>query len=246
MRFRPTMVIMLPILRRTLRPAVIGGAVTLALAGAAAAQQQPAQQGAEPLPAPLLPPAQRSGAPAAGQAQRGGVLSQGVVKEQHGAWRILCESIDGPGADRCALVQNVESAERPGFGLVVMVLKTPDGKTRMRVAAPAGIFLPPGLGLRVDGKAMGNAPFWFCTPFACETEAIVTDELMKSLKSGKEALFVIYERPEKGTGLVVSLDGFTAGHQALAVWHPPPGQPAPGGAAAPPAAGQSVEAPSQK
>jgi len=149
------------------------------------------------------------------------LAEQGVLKAQHGDWRILCEAAGGPGAERCALVQNVESAERPGFGLVVMILKTPDSKTRMRVAAPLGIFLPPGLGLRIDGEEVGNAPFWFCRPFACETEAIVTEPIMERLKNGREALFILFERQDKGTGLIVSLNGFSAGHQALAVWRPP-------------------------
>lgn len=177
-----------------------------------AAQAQTVQQGGNPLPRPQSP------------SQSGSLAEQGVLKEQHGDWRILCEAAAGPGAQRCALVQNVESADRPGFGLVVMILKTPDGKTRMRVAAPLGIFLPPGLGLRVDGEVIGNAPFWFCRPFACETEAIVTSELMQRMQSGNEALFVLFERPEKGTGLVVSLTGFTAGHSALVTWQPPAGE----------------------
>jgi invasion protein IalB len=148
------------------------------------------------------------------------LVEQGVQKAQYGDWRILCEAATGDGAARCALVQNIESAERPGFGLVVMILKTPDDKTRMRIAAPLGIFLPPGLGLRIDGEEVGNVPFWFCRPFACETEAIISSQIMEKLKRGDEALFVLFERPDKGTGLIVSLSGFHAGHQALNVWHP--------------------------
>ncbi len=158
--------------------------------------------------------------PGAGLAQSA-LAEQGVLKSQHGDWHILCEAAAGPGAERCALVQNIQSAERPEFGLVVMILKTPDNKPRMRIAAPLGIFLPPGLGLRVDGEEVGNVPFWFCRPFACETEAIITDRIMERLRQGREALFVLFERPEKGTGLIVSLNGFSAGHQALQLWRPP-------------------------
>ena len=50
--------------------------------------------------------------------------------------------------------------------------------------------------------------------------------------------------PEKGTGLIVSLNGFSAGHEDLDVWKPPPPEadageanqePAPAEAPAPPA-----------
>lgn len=152
--------------------------------------------------------------------------NQGVLKAQHGDWKILCEAASGEGAGRCALVQNIESADRPGFGLVVMVLKAPDGKSRMRVAAPMGIFLPPGLGLRVDGKVIGNAPFWYCRPFACETEAVITADLLAAFQTGKQAMFVIFEQPEKGTGLPVSLNGFATGFKALGIWQRKPFAPA--------------------
>lgn len=169
--------------------------------------------------APALVPGDRQ------PSDQSALAEQGVLREQHGDWRILCEAATGPGAERCALVQNVESAERPGFGLVVMILKTPDReagvKTRMRVAVPLGVFLPPGLGLRIDGAEVGNAPFWFCRPFACETEAIVTDKILDQLRTGREALFILFERPDKGTGLIVSLNGFSAGHGALDTWRPP-------------------------
>ncbi|MHA1523891.1 MAG: invasion associated locus B family protein [Alphaproteobacteria bacterium] len=149
-------------------------------------------------------------------------FDQGVLKAQFGDWKILCETATGEGAQRCALVQNIESSDRPGFGLVVMVLKAPDGKSRMRVAAPMGIFLPPGLGLRVDGKVIGNAPFWYCRPYACETEAVITPKLLTAFQTGKQAMFVIFEQPDKGTGLPVSLNGFAAGHQALGTWRAKP------------------------
>lgn len=200
------MLLICRIWRPTLR--FVAAAATAVLV-AAAPPPAAAQSGSQLVPGDQEP---------TGQAN---LADQGVLKEQHGDWRILCEAAAGPGAQRCALVQNVESAERPGFGLVVMVLKTGDGKTRMRVAAPLGIFLPPGLGLRVDGEEVGNAPFWFCRPFACETEAIITDEIMERLRNGREALFVLFERPDKGTGLIVSLDGFSAGHEALGIWRPP-------------------------
>lgn len=219
------------ILLRTLRNMVAVAAVSTMLLAPGDARAQ--EDGSQLLPGDTGPTSQST------------LAEQGVLKSQHGDWRILCEAAAGPGAERCALVQNVESAERPGFGLVVMILKTPDNKTRMRVAVPLGIFLPPGLGLRVDGEEIGNAPFWFCRPFACETEAIVTDEILDRLKKGSEALFILFERPEKGTGLIVSLNGFSAGHEALGVWQPPAPEADSGGTDETDSGDDPAEAPAQ-
>lgn len=211
------------------RAGAIALAVTLAAAGVAAAQQAP-QSGGQPLPQAQSP----------GQA---GFTNQGVLREQHGDWRIMCESAAGEGAERCGLLQIVESAARPGFGLGVLVVVTPDQATRMRVAVPPGIFLLPGLELRIDGEEVGRAPFWFCSTSRCETEAILNDEILQKLKSGTEAIFVIFEDRNRGTGFVVSLAGFSAGLSALPTWQPPAGAAAPASQPQEPAPAPAAPAP---
>ena len=117
---------------RTEKPALDSAALKTALLSlftAALAAVAAAAMGLGTALAQEVPNLAPGAGPATGQSA---LAEQGVLKSQHGDWRILCEAAAGPGAERCALVQNVESADRPGFGLVVMILKTPDDKTRMR------------------------------------------------------------------------------------------------------------------
>ena len=72
-----------------------------------------------------------------------------MVKNTFGDWQMRCETPAGATTEQCALVQNVAAEDRPNVTLVIIVLKTADGKSRLlRVVAPLGILLPSGLGSR--------------------------------------------------------------------------------------------------
>src|SRR5690349_3212936 len=86
-----------------------------------------------------------------------GASAQGIVKNTVGEWQMRCETPAGATAEQCALVQNVVAEDRPNVTLVIIVLKTADGKSRLlRVVAPLGILLPSGLGLKIDQTDIGR------------------------------------------------------------------------------------------
>ena len=137
---------------------------------------------------------------------------QGTVKATHGAWQLNCGKPPGKKEEKCALVQSVTAEDRPNVGLTVMFLKTVDGnKQLLRVVAPLGVLLPAGLGLKIDETDIGQVPFIKCGRIGCISEVVVKDELIKKLKGGKSAIFVIFQTPEAGIGIPISLKGFTAG-----------------------------------
>jgi invasion protein IalB len=142
-----------------------------------------------------------------------GALAQlGTVKATHGAWQVNCAKPPGKKAEKCALVQSVTAEDRPNVGLTVMFLKTVDGnKQLLRIVAPLGVLLPAGLGLKIDDTDIGQAPFIKCGKIGCVSEVVVKDDLIAKLKSGKQAIFVIFQTPESGIGIPISLEGFTAG-----------------------------------
>ena len=85
-------------------------------------------------------------------------MAQGAVKNTFGDWQMRCETPAGAKAEQCALVQSVQAEDKPNVTLVVIVLKTADGKSRLlRVIAPLGVLLPSGLGLKID-PPMSAAP----------------------------------------------------------------------------------------
>jgi invasion protein IalB len=142
--------------------------------------------------------------------------AQGVVKNTFGDWQMRCETPAGAQAEQCAIVQNVAAEDRPNVSLVVIVLKTADGKSRLlRVVAPLGVLLPAGLGLKIDQTDIGRAGFVRCLTTGCVAEVVMEDSLINQLKSGQTATFIVFQTPEEGIGIPVSLNGFATGFNAL-------------------------------
>lgn len=143
-------------------------------------------------------------------------LAQGAVKSKYGDWEIRCETPVGASAEQCALVQSVAAEDKANVNLVVIVLKTSDGKSRLlRVIAPLGVLLPNGLGLKIDQTDVGRAGFVKCLPTGCIAEVFMEDKLIDQLKNGKTATFIIHEMPDEGIGLPLALSGFKEGYGRL-------------------------------
>ena len=147
-------------------------------------------------------------------ANRGNI--QGTVRAQHGDWQIVCKP-PPPGSTRevCALVQSVTAEDRNNVGLTIYYQRFSNGTRVLRVFAPLGVLLPPGLGLKIDGKDVGHAPFLRCHSFACYAQVVVENDLVTKLSAGKTAIFIIFQTEEAGIGIPISLAGFSAGASAL-------------------------------
>jgi len=121
--------------------------------------------------------------------------------------------------EQCGMVQTVQSKERQNVGLSIILFKTKgqDKSTGalLRVLAPAGVFLPNGLAMEIDGKAQGRIGFLRCLPNGCIAQADLSKKTLKALRSGKSANFIIYEAPGRGLAHSVSLKGFKAAYKAL-------------------------------
>lgn len=142
--------------------------------------------------------------------------AQGVVRSVHGDWQIRCDTPAGSRSEQCALIQSVTAEDRPNVGLTVIILKTADQKSRlMRVLAPLGVLLPSGLGLKIDNADVGRAGFVRCLPNGCVSEVVMDDKLVGRMKTGQQATFIIFQTPDEGIGIPLSLTGFGAGYDTL-------------------------------
>lgn len=142
--------------------------------------------------------------------------AQGAVKQAFEDWQIRCDQPPGARGEQCALIQNVTAEDRDNVGLSVIVLKTADKQARiLRVLAPLGVLLPSGLGLRIDNKDIGRAGFVRCLANGCFAEVVLEDDLIKQLETGTAATFIIFQTPEEGIGIPISLKGFKDGFAAL-------------------------------
>jgi invasion protein IalB len=178
----------------------------------AAVDPQPAPQAQEPPPEALaqtdVPQAVVSVAPSA--------QGEPPIRSTHGDWQVRCDTPAGAQSEQCVLMQFVTAEDRENVGLTVIVLKTADGQAQiMRVLAPLGVLLPSGLGLKIDDSDMGRAGFVRCLPNGCVAEVILEDQLLTRLKAGGTATFIIFQTPEEGIGIPISLNGFGPGYDKL-------------------------------
>ena len=141
---------------------------------------------------------------------------QGVVRDKHGDWVTRCETPPGAAQEQCAIVLSVVDQERPNLVLVVIVLNTADRKTRlMRVIAPLGVLLPPGVTLRIDNAEAGRLNFLQCLPNGCVAQLAMDESLIGKLKSGKTATLGVFQTPEEGVGVQAPLTGFKEAYEQL-------------------------------
>ncbi|MDX2290087.1 MAG: invasion associated locus B family protein [Hyphomicrobiaceae bacterium] len=146
-----------------------------------------------------------------------GQPGDGRVRSQHGDWQIVCKPPPpGAAAEVCAIVQSVSAEDRNNVGLTIYFQRFSNGTQVLRVFAPLGVLLPPGLGLKIDGADVGNAPFLRCHTFACYAQVTVEETLVKQLQAGKQAIFIIFQTEEAGIGIPISLSGFNEALKALA------------------------------
>lgn len=132
-----------------------------------------------------------------------------VVKQTYGAWQVSCRTPPGAKEEKCALVQSVTAEDRPNVGLTVVFYKAiGEDKKLLRVVVPLGVLLPTGLGLKIDNQDIGNAPFLKCSKRGCIAEVVLQDEVIKKMMGGGTAMFIIFDTPEAGIGIPVSLQGF--------------------------------------
>lgn len=143
-------------------------------------------------------------------------VAQGEVKAKYGDWDLRCDTPPGAQNQQCFIMQFVTAADRDNVGLSVIVMKTADKQARiLRLLAPLGVLLPRGLGLRIDEADMGTTGFIRCLPNGCLSEVLMDDSLIESLRGGKQAMFIIFQTPEEGIGVPISLEGFGEGFDAL-------------------------------
>ncbi len=142
--------------------------------------------------------------------------ASGAVRDKHGDWVTRCETPPGAAHEQCAIVLSVVDQERPNLVLVVIVLNTADRKARLiRVIAPLGVLLPPGVSLRIDDADAGRLSFLQCLPNGCVAQLAMDSALIDKLKTGKTATLGIFQTPEQGVGMQAPLAGFKEAYEQL-------------------------------
>ncbi len=141
---------------------------------------------------------------------------QGAVRDKHGDWETRCETPPGAASEQCAIVLSIVDRDRPNLTLVIIVLNTADRKARlMRVIAPLGVLLPPGVSLKIDDEDFGRLNFLQCLANGCVAQLAMEDKLLEKLKTGKTATLGLFQTPEQGVGVLAPLSGFKEAYEKL-------------------------------
>ncbi len=215
------------ILFHTLMLAGFGFATLGSGTGTATAQTQAAPKAQKQLPGkmPVTPfgprvrraPGAQGGAPAGPKPE---------ILLQEGMWRVICETVPvakDKTQKACYVSATATDPKRKGVfvSLIVLKVKRKDAKGKpvmghmMNVRAPVGVYLPTGIALEIDGKAIARVPFIRCNPMFCESLAEARPETLAKLKKGKKAKFIVYGAPGQGLPLEFDLKGFTAALKKL-------------------------------
>ena len=116
--------------------------------------------------------------------------------------RRLAGRLQGPAArcqesGVCALVQSVTAEDKNNIGLTVYFQTFSNGTRVLSVFAPLGVLLPPGLGLKIDDKDVGHAPFLRCHNFACYAQVVVEDPAGRATEDRQRPPYSLFSRPRK-------------------------------------------------
>ncbi len=146
------------------------------------------------------------------------VLAAPKDGEKFKDWSARCEKPKGSENEQCYIFQNLVTKKDEKFIQVLHVLVgyiTTDGKPGLYATAPLGVSLPHGVQLRIDDGEAVRFGYRHCNNNGCLGALALTDELVKQMKSGKQAFITIHSGAQKPVSITVSLQGFTAGFTAL-------------------------------
>ena len=174
-------------------------------------------------------PAEAPAAPAAdtglnmGQAPADGPGST-YVKEAFDSWELRCVRV-AEGDEPCQLYQLLKDQKGTSTAEISMVALPEGGQAAAgaTIITPLETLLPANITLQIDTAKPKVYPFTFCAPIGCVSRVGFTKAEIDALKKGAKASMTIVPAaaPSQKVVLDISLKGFTAGFDAVALENQP-------------------------
>ena len=124
-----------------------------------------------------------------------------------------------PKRPQCVMIQIARHPKQQNVGISVLIIKqVVKGKSvsQVRVTVPIGVYLPAGVGVEIDGAAIGRFGYELCSPQGvCVATAFLNEDLLTKFKSGGGAKFYIKDVRGRDGIFDLSLKGFTKAYGAL-------------------------------
>lgn len=160
------------------------------------AQDASSEQPAAPADGEILSPSGTAGTPEASSPEQN--------------WVKVCGSGD-KGAKTCAIYQIVATKGRQFLGQFMLV-NNPSEESRLQAIAkvPLGVLLPFGMTWQIDNGKPVRVPFMLCDLRSCETNLVVNEAYVNSLKKGNKLTLTAKNRKNEDLTITINLAGFTA------------------------------------
>ena len=139
------------------------------------------------------------------------------LRATYGDWEIRCVT-----ETECVMTQLHRRSEQSADAVFTIVkaggLAGNDGQSFeafAEIVVPLGVYLPGGLGLKVDDQPAKAAPFERCIDEGCVVRAPISATMLGNLKAGAMVNIVIFGGPEQPVQIPMSLAGFTAAYDSF-------------------------------
>lgn len=121
--------------------------------------------------------------------------------------------------EQCGMVQIARHPTQTNVALRVSVVKREvQGKsiTQLQITAPLGVYLPFGVGVEIDGAAIGRLGYEVCLPpGVCTASSAMDDELLGKFKKGAASKLYVKDFSGRDSVFDLSLKGFTKAFDEL-------------------------------
>jgi invasion protein IalB len=142
---------------------------------------------------------------------------QAADENAYGAWTVRCEEVDSDGQPECIMYQNLvmRTGGQPVLQLSVG-FAPPDNQPMVVLNLPLGIYLPPGIGIRIDEAPPARFPVERCDPDGCQAVMKLRDTTVEQLRQGSKLEIEFHDGERQPLEMPLSLDGFSAAFDAVA------------------------------
>lgn len=160
-----------------------------------------------------------STAPAAAQDTKPGATdAEPKVGQRIGDWFFQCQALSA-NENICGLIQSISDNRTKRQIVAVAVRYAGKGKNQrlgMFVTAPLGIFLGSGIGGKIDDEKQFKFNLQSCSQRGCQAGIEIKGKQLAALKKGKRLIIGFKARADAKTIAVpVSLTGFSDGLKAI-------------------------------
>ncbi|MCZ7854115.1 invasion associated locus B family protein [Agrobacterium salinitolerans] len=149
-----------------------------------------------------------------------GVAAEAVVDtRRYGDWELVCKpqaAADTPKAESATCRLQQAQAVNGGKDVVFLFNIARQGKQRVAIiSTPLNVYLPAGLELKIDGGQTQRVIFETCNISGCHAGFALNGSLLGALRKGNVLTVALKDTKATTIPLKVSLNGISAGIDAL-------------------------------